>query len=101
MRDLTLGRDSLGDLTVATGREWLVTNGIGGFASGTVSGALTRRQHGLLVAALAPPLRRVLLLAKLAERVGDEGDTVDLSTDLWGERRGRAAGPPAPALVPS
>jgi len=83
MRDLTLGRDRLGDLNVVTGCEWLVTNGIGGFASGTVSGALTRRHHGLLVAALEPPLRRVLLLAKLAERVGDEGDQVDLTTDLW------------------
>ena len=83
MRELTLGRDQLGDLNVVTEREWLVTNGIGGFACGTVSGALTRRQHGLLVAALEPPLRRVLLLAKLAERVGDEGDQVDLTTDLW------------------
>ena len=46
MGDLTLGRDQLGDLTVATEREWLVTNGIGGFAAGTVSGALTRRHHG-------------------------------------------------------
>src|SRR5262245_56488582 len=83
MRDLTLGRDQLGDLNVVTDREWLVTNGIGGFASGTVSGALTRRHHGLLVAALEPPLRRVLLLAKLAERVGEEGDQVDLATDFW------------------
>src|SRR5262245_40721960 len=83
MRDLTLGRDQLGDLNVGTDRQWLVTNGVGGFACGTVSGALTRRQHGLLVAALDPPLRRVLLLAKLAERVGEDGDQVDLTTDLW------------------
>ena len=52
MGDLTLGRDRLGDLRVATEREWLVTNGIGGFAAGTVSGPLTRRHHGLLIAAL-------------------------------------------------
>lgn len=83
MRDLTLGRDLLGDLHVATEREWLVTNGIGGFAAGTVSGALTRRHHGLLIASLEPPLRRTLLLAKLAERVGGEGDQIELSTDLW------------------
>jgi predicted glycogen debranching enzyme len=83
MGDLTLGRDRLGDLGLATEREWLVTNGIGGFAAGTVSGALTRRHHGLLIAALEPPLRRTLLLAKLAERVGGEGDQVDLTTDLW------------------
>ena len=38
-------------------REWLVTNGLGGFASGTISGAITRRYHGLLIAALPAPLR--------------------------------------------
>ena len=83
MSDLTLGRDRLGDAGVATHREWLVTNGIGGFAAGTVSGALTRRYHGLLVAALDPPQRRTLLLAKLVERLGGDGDWTDLSTDLW------------------
>jgi len=83
MSDLTLGRDRLGDLTLVTEREWLVTNGIGGYASGTVCGALTRRDHGLLVAALDPPYRRTLLLAKLAERVGVDGTWIDLSTDLW------------------
>ncbi len=38
-------------------REWLVTNGLGGFASGTISGAITRRYHGLLIAALAGAVR--------------------------------------------
>src|SRR5687768_1556584 len=46
-------------------REWLVTNGLGGFACGTVAGANTRRYHGLLMAALRPPLDRTLLVAKL------------------------------------
>lgn len=83
MSDLTLGRDRLGELRLVTEREWLVTNGIGGYASGTVSGALTRRDHGLLVAALDPPYRRTLMLAKLAERLGVDGIWIDLSTDLW------------------
>jgi len=52
------GRDLCGDLPAAEAREWLVTNGLGGFASGTVAGLLTRRYHGLLVAALQPPLGR-------------------------------------------
>ena len=39
-------------------REWLVTNGLGGYASGTVAGVVTRRYHGLLVAALPAPLGR-------------------------------------------
>src|SRR5205823_4428291 len=43
-------------------REWLVTNGIGGYASGSLSGVNTRRYHGLLVAALAPPVERTVLV---------------------------------------
>ena len=48
-------------------REWLVTNGLGGYASGTISGAVTRRYHGLLIAALPAPLGRVVMLNHLAE----------------------------------
>ena len=43
-------------------REWLVTNGLGGYASGTVGGVITRRYHGLLIAALSAPLGRIALL---------------------------------------
>jgi len=50
-------------------REWLVTNGLGGYASGTVVGAITRRYHGLLIAALPAPLGRVMLLNHLSERL--------------------------------
>jgi len=50
-------------------REWLVTNGLGGYASGTVSGVATRRFHGLLIAALPGPLGRVMMLHHLAEQV--------------------------------
>src|SRR5437588_2381029 len=49
--------------------EWLVTNGLGGYASGTVSGAITRRYHGLLIAALPNPLGRTMLLNGLSERL--------------------------------
>ena len=52
-RPVRFGRAAIGD-----GLEWLVTNGLGGFASGTVPGIRTRRYHGLLVAALAPPGQR-------------------------------------------
>ncbi|RDV84194.1 amylo-alpha-1,6-glucosidase [Ammonifex thiophilus] len=62
-------------------REWLVTNGLGGFASGTLVGANTRRYHGLLVAALNPPVRRCLLLAKLDERLTCGGVTYNLATN--------------------
>jgi predicted glycogen debranching enzyme len=50
-------------------REWLVTNGLGGYASGTVSGVITRRYHGLLIAALPAPFGRVEMLNHLAEQV--------------------------------
>jgi len=70
---LNWGRKICGNLATAESREWLCTNGIGGFASGTVSGLLTRRYHGLLVAALKPPLGRTLLVAKLDETVEYDG----------------------------
>ena len=70
---IDFGRELCGDLATAESREWLVTNGIGGFASGTIAGTLTRRYHGLLMAALEPPLGRTLLLAKLDETVEYEG----------------------------
>src|SRR5262245_21710794 len=50
-------------------REWLVTNGLGGYASGTVAGVVTRRYHGLLVAALPAPFGRFVMLNHLLERV--------------------------------
>src|SRR5882757_887655 len=50
---------------MALRREWLETNGLGGFAASTLPGLNTRRYHGLLVAALRPPLERTLLVAKL------------------------------------
>ena len=48
-------------------REWLITNGLGGYASGTLLGAITRRYHGLLIAALPAPLGRVMMLNQLTE----------------------------------
>lgn len=55
-------------------REWLTTNGLGGFASGTLSGSLSRRYHGLLVAALPAPLGRTVMLSRLQEKliIGNE-----------------------------
>src|SRR5262245_14821276 len=50
-------------------REWLVSNGLGGYASGTVAGVVTRRYHGLLISALPAPLGRYVMLNHLLERV--------------------------------
>ena len=91
-----IGRVALSEPGVAARREWLVTNGLGGYASGTVSGALTRRYHGLLVAALQPPVGRTLLLAKFAERVTLDGAVHALDADHWATDP--APGPPSPRL---
>ncbi len=81
--NLEFGRETCGSLEVAEQREWLLTNGIGGFASGTVSGNLTRRYHGLLVAALHPPVGRTQLVAKLDETVHYAGIEYALATNRW------------------
>ena len=72
-----------GDLAAAESREWLVTNGIGGYGFGTVAGLETRCYHGLLIAALKPPLGRTLLLAKLDETVPYGGEQFQLATNRW------------------
>jgi predicted glycogen debranching enzyme len=77
------GRDICCNLAAAESREWLVTNGIGGYAFGTISGHQTRCYHGLLVAALQPPLGRTLLLAKLDEAVRYGANKFDLATNRW------------------
>jgi predicted glycogen debranching enzyme len=79
------GREVCGDPGVAERREWLCANGVGGFASGTVSGTPTRRYHGLLVAALVPPLGRTVVGAHVHETVTHDGQAVDLATCRWAD----------------
>ncbi|MGB3300406.1 MAG: amylo-alpha-1,6-glucosidase [Phormidesmis sp.] len=80
---ITFGRDICSDLAQATGREWLITNGTGSYGCGTLSGILTRCYHGLLIAALKPPLGRTLLLTKLDETVHYQSIYYPLSCDRW------------------
>jgi predicted glycogen debranching enzyme len=77
------GPEICGSPESAARREWLVTNGLGGYASGSVSGQLTRRYHGLLVAALDPPLARTLLVSKFDELVRYDGRCYALGTNRW------------------
>ncbi|MBI1849474.1 MAG: glycogen debranching enzyme family protein [Planctomycetes bacterium] len=76
-----------GDLDTLFAQEWLVTNGLGGYAAGTVYGINTRRYHGLLIAALPTPHGRVLMLSHLRERVrfGDRKH-VTISTQEYATR---------------
>ena len=80
---IAFGRAICGNLAEAERREWLVANGLGGFASGTIAGTLTRRYHGLLIAALKPPSQRTLLVAKLDEAVMYRGVAGSLATNRW------------------
>ena len=82
---IQFGRDLCSDLTQAEQREWLVTNGIGGYACGTIAGLLSRHYHGLLIAALKPPLDRTLLVAKLDETVYYAQQAFSLSCDRWSD----------------
>ncbi len=83
--NLQFGREVCSNLKIAESREWLVTNGIGGYASGTIAGVLTRRYHGLLVGALKPPVARTLLLTKLDEIVWYNKQFYDLFTNRWAD----------------
>src|SRR5438552_6915360 len=64
---VSFGRAVCGDLDAGLRREWLVTNGLGGYASGTLAGVNTRRYHGVLIAAHPAPLGRVMILNHLTE----------------------------------
>ena len=81
--EVRFGREICGDLPAAEAREWLVTNGIGGFASGTIATAMTRRYHGLLIAALQPPAGRTHLVAALDETAQYAGASYPLATHRW------------------
>jgi predicted glycogen debranching enzyme len=82
---LDFGRDCCSNLDISQAHEWLVTNGIGGYASGTVGGPRTRAYHGLLVAALDPPLGRTLLVSHVDETVAYDDRDYDLATHRWGD----------------
>src|SRR3989475_5666977 len=67
--ELSVGPDMCRNVQAGLDREWIVTNGLGGYASGSVVGATTRSYHGLLVAALIPPVERDVLVTKIDETV--------------------------------
>ena len=85
-------RETWSDLETALRREWLETNGLGGFASSTIVGLNTRRYHGLLVAAIKPPVGRLVLLSKLEETLWIDGKRFDLSANRYRIIKGRPFG---------
>ncbi|MEW8383931.1 MAG: glycogen debranching enzyme N-terminal domain-containing protein, partial [Candidatus Thiodiazotropha taylori] len=84
MSDLVrFGRDICGDLAQAERREWWLTNGLGGYAGGTIAGTLTRRYHGLLIAPLHGAMDRQLLMAKADATLDLAGREWPLFTNRW------------------
>jgi predicted glycogen debranching enzyme len=68
-RRVTFDAEDLSDPGRLLSREWLVTNGLGGYASGTLAGVITRRYHGMLIAALPAPLGRLVMVSQVGERL--------------------------------
>ncbi|MEY2420974.1 MAG: hypothetical protein QOI95_1041 [Acidimicrobiaceae bacterium] len=83
MSVIEFGPQITGDLDAASSREWLVTDGLGGYAMGTVGGLATRRYHGLLMVATAPPIGRMLGLAALDPVLTIGNTMIRLATHEW------------------
>ena len=77
------GRQVCGNLDAASSREWLVTDGLGGFAMGTVGGLRTRRYHGLFIVAAKPPGDRMLALAAIDPVLVIGGRRIPLAVHEW------------------
>ena len=82
---MTLTTEALSSYDSVSRREWLLTNGTGSFASGTVAGVPTRRYHALLTAALRPPVGRMTMLAHVHETVTIGGVAYDLHTGRYAD----------------
>jgi len=80
---IRFGADTFRDFNAATSREWLETNGLGGFASSTIMGLNTRRYHALLTVATKPPVGRVVMLSKLEETLVIHGDRFELGANQY------------------
>jgi len=80
---IRFGEKICANLDAGLRREWLETNGLGGFASATINGCNTRRYHGLLVAATKPPVGRFVLLSKLEETLIIDGRRYELGTNRY------------------
>jgi 4-alpha-glucanotransferase len=81
---IRFGREICGDLAQGERREWWLSNGLGGYAAGTVAGTLTRRYHGLLIAPVMSPLGRSLIFARAEATLLYENQSVPLFTNRWG-----------------
>ena len=84
LEPVQFGRAICGRLDAAERREWWIANGRGGYAAGTIAGTLTRRYHGLMIAAVDPPLGRRLVFAKADATLLDGSAAYPLFSNRWG-----------------
>lgn len=82
---MSFGRETCGDLHAGFRREWLVTNGLGGYASGTLLGVSSRSYHGLLVAAMHPPVQRTVLVGGSVEHAHYAGKRHWIATNEYAD----------------
>jgi len=82
---IEIKKDILQDINRSKKLEWIITNGLGGYASSTVIGMNTRKYHGLLIASKKPPMDRKVLLSKLEEKVRFDGKKFELSTNRYSD----------------
>ncbi len=75
-----IGRESMRSFEEAIRREWVISNGLGGYAGSSIIGANTRKHHGLLVASLHAPTKRRVILNRIAEKVTIDGESVSFSS---------------------
>ena len=80
---LTKDKTTLQDFANVVQYEWLETNGLGGWSGSSIIGVNTRRYHGLLVAAIAPPTDRMVLLSKLDETIVVDDKRIELGVNLF------------------
>src|SRR5437868_4857650 len=80
---IQFNQEIINNLHAATSREWLETNGLGGFSSSSIVGLNTRRYHGLLTAATKPPVGRLVLLSKIEETLAIDGKPYEFSVNQY------------------
>lgn len=89
MKTYLFNKETYASFPEAVKREWVLTNGIGGYAGSSIIGAHARKHHGYLIASLHPPVERYLVFSKTNECLSREGEVYDLTTRQWEDLDGQ------------
>ena len=83
MKAYHLNKDALTPMSVGVQKEWVLTNGIGGYAGSSVTGAHARKHHGYLIASLHPPVERFVILSKINEHLIRSSEKMDFTVEQY------------------